>query len=130
MPVEAMSGAATQEERPAGRRAPVPPRRREAHVRRRTKPVRGEGRNGRRAAAVPARRPRGAYLQSGESRGLGVALMATETVAARKTTRRVAIADRGSRSSCVSVNFHAIEQTRRRVDGVESKAIATWTARR
>jgi len=56
--------------------------------------------------------------------------MATETVAARKTTRRVAIADRGSRSSCVSVNFHAIEQTRRRVDGMESKAIATWTARR
>ena len=56
--------------------------------------------------------------------------MATATAVARKTTRRVAIADRGSRSSCVSVNFHAIEQTRRRVDGMESKAIDPWTARR
>jgi len=56
--------------------------------------------------------------------------MATAAAVARMKTRRMAIADRGSRSSCVSVNFHAIEQTRRRVDGVESKAIYTWTARR
>jgi len=56
--------------------------------------------------------------------------MATARAAARTKTRRAAIADRGSRSSCVSVNFHAIEQTRRRVEGMESKAIATWTARR
>jgi len=56
--------------------------------------------------------------------------MATARAAARTTTRRVAIADRGSRSSCVSVNFHTIEQTRRRVDAVESKVISTWTPRR